>query len=60
MWYSPTITKPIYKGKGERAECKKYRDISLLSVIGKINAGILVDRICRVTEGWIDKEQGGL
>ena len=34
----------LYKGKGERTVCKNYRDISLLSVIGKIYAGILVDK----------------
>ena len=33
---------PLYKGKGERTECKIYRGISLLSAFGKIYAGILV------------------
>ena len=46
----------LYKGKGERTECKNY--ISLLSMIGKIYAGILVDRVHRVTGGLIDDEQG--
>ena len=41
-------------------ECSNYRGISLLSVIGKIYAGILVDRIHEVTEGLIDDEQGDL
>ena len=40
---------PLYKGKGERTECSNYRGISLLSVVGKICAGILVDRIRNVT-----------
>ena len=31
----------------------------MLSVIGKIYAGILVDRVRKVTEGLIDNEQGG-
>ena len=35
----------LYKGKGEKTECKNYRDISLFSVIEKIYAGILVDRV---------------
>ena len=39
-------------------ECNNYRGISLLSVVGKIYAGILVDRVSRVTEGLIDDEQG--
>ena len=42
---------PLYKGKGERTECKNYRGVSLLSVVGKIYAGILVARVRRVTGG---------
>ena len=41
---------PLHKGKGERNECKSYRGISLLSVVGKIYAGILIDRVRGVTE----------
>ena len=54
-WRSAMIV-PLYKGKGERVECKNY---SFLSVVGKIYAGILVDRVCRVTGGFIDDVQGG-
>ena len=50
---------PLYKSKGERTECKKYRGISLLSVVGKIYAGILVDRVRRVTGSLIDDKQEG-
>ena len=32
----------LYEGKGERTESKNYRGISLLSLVGKIHAGILV------------------
>ena len=32
------------KGKEERTECKNSRGISLLSIIGKIFVGILVDK----------------
>ena len=42
---------PLYNGKGERTECKNYRGISLLSVVGKIYAGILVDKFRKVTGG---------
>ena len=55
-WRSAGIV-PLYKGKGERTECYNYRGISILSVVGKIIAGILVDRVRRVTEGLIDDEQ---
>ena len=51
---------PLYKSKGERSECKNYRNISLLSMVGKIYVGILVGRVHRVTGGLIDDEQGGV
>ena len=41
-WRSAVVI-PLYKGKGERTEYKKYRGISLLRVVGKIYAGILID-----------------
>ena len=56
-WRSVAVV-PLYKGKGERNEYKNYRSISLLSVVGKIYAGIFIDRVCRVTGGLIDNEQG--
>ena len=43
-WRSAVIV-PLYKGKGERTECKNYRGINLLGVVLKIYAGILVDRV---------------
>ena len=33
-WRSAVIV-PLYKGKGERTECKNHRGISLLSLVGK-------------------------
>ena len=48
------MTCPLYKGKGERSECKNYRGINLLSVAGKIYGGILVDRVRRLTGCLID------
>ena len=47
---------PLYKGKVERIECKTYRGISFLSVVGKIYEGILVDRVRRVTRDLIGDE----
>ena len=49
----------LNKGKGERTECKKYRGISLLSVVEQIYVKILVDRVRRVTGSLIDDEKGG-
>ena len=34
---------PLCKGTGERTECKNY--ISLISMVGKIYAGILVESV---------------
>ena len=53
-WRSAVIV-PLYKGKGERTECKNYRGISF-SVVGKIYAGILVDRVHRMAGGMIDDD----
>ena len=47
------------KERGQRTECSNYIGISLLSVVGKIYSGILVDRVRKVTKGVIDGEQGG-
>ena len=57
-WRSAVIVS-LYKGKGEKSECKNYRGISLLSIDGKIYAGIL-DRVRKVTGGLINDEQGDL
>ena len=54
-WRS-TVIVLLYKGKGERNDCKNYRGISLLSVVEKIYAGILLDRVRRVTGGLINDE----
>ena len=50
---------PLYKGKGEKTECRNYRGISLLSVTEEIYEGILIDRVRRVSGGLIDDEQEG-
>ena len=38
----------------------RIRGISWLSVVGKIYAGILEDRVCRVTGALVDDEKGGV
>ena len=50
---------PPHKDKGEMIKCKNYRDISFLSLVGKIYADILVERVRSMTGGLIDDEQGG-
>ena len=50
---------PLHKSKGEMIKCKNYRGISLLSVVGKIYAAILVHRVRSVTGCLIDDEQAG-
>src|SRR5678815_4455924 len=49
---------PLYKGKGDKGNCRNYRGISLSSVVGKVYAGILVERVRRVTGRLIGEEQG--
>ncbi len=49
----------IYKGKGKREECTSYRDISLLSVPGKIYGRILNERMMKVTDKSVGDEQEG-
>ena len=58
-WRS-TVIVTLYEGKGKRTECSNYGGISLLSVVRKIYAGILVYGVPIVTEGLIDDEQGCL
>ena len=40
--------------KGERTECKNYGSITLLSVVGKLYVGGIVNRLYTVT----DKQEG--
>jgi len=46
----PTVRKDgiivtLYKGKGPKSECSKYRPITLLSVPGKVFAHVILARI---------------
>ena len=50
---------PLYKGKGEKSECKNYRGISLLSVPGKVYGRVLIERVGKRTDGQLGEEQCG-
>ena len=52
------IIVPIYK-KGSGAECGNYRRISLLSVVGKIYARVVCDRLRLRTDAVLMDTQGG-
>lgn len=46
-----------YEGKGDKGN---HIVISLLSVVGKQFISILVDKMCWVSERWLNKKQGKL
>ena len=49
----------LYKGKGEKTECKNYRPNSFQSMVRKIYVEPLVDRARKGTEGLNDDKQRG-
>ena len=51
------IALPIYKGKGDRNECKNYKEISLLSIPGKVYGMVLIEKLKCITEGLKGEEQ---
>ncbi|XP_047485879.1 uncharacterized protein LOC125036961 [Penaeus chinensis] len=40
----------LYKNKGERSDCNNYRGISLLSIVGKVYARVLLVRLQNLAE----------
>ena len=48
---------PLNKGKRDMTECGYFKDDSLLSMVGKIYVGILVDRVRKVTKRLVVHEQ---
>ncbi|KAL8601071.1 hypothetical protein ACOMHN_040772 [Nucella lapillus] len=40
----------LYKNKGDRSDCNNYRDISLLSILGKLNARVMLVRLQQLAE----------
>ena len=43
--WQKAILEPLYKGKGDRSVCDRWRVISLLSVVGKVFSHILMERL---------------
>ena len=50
---------PLYKDKGDVYECINTREISLLSVVGKVYGRVLINRIRDRTDGVISEVQCG-
>ena len=48
--WGKTIIIPVYKGKGEKSNCKNYRGISLINHIAKIYERILESRTREIVE----------
>ena len=48
----------IVKGKRKRTLCKNYKAVGMFSGMGKIYAGMLVNRVRQVNEGLIDDGHG--
>ena len=57
-WMSACIV-PLYKGIGDTNECRNFRGISLLSVVGKVYGRVLINRIRDKTDKAIMDVQGG-
>ena len=56
-WKNAVIV-PVYK-KGTRLDCMNYRGISLMSIVGKVFARVLNERVKVVTVDKVMDEQGG-
>ena len=50
---------PLYKGKGDKFECRNSRSISLLSVVGKQYGRVLIKSVRAGTKCAIGEEQCG-
>ena len=56
-WRNAVIV-PVYK-KGSRLDCTNYRGISLMSIVGKVFARVLNERVKVLTGDKVMDEQGG-
>lgn len=49
----------IYKNKGDRSDCNNYRGISLLSIVGKVYARVLLNRLQLLADRVYPESQCG-
>ena len=49
----------LYKNKGERSDCNNYRGISLLSIVGKVFARVILARLQKLAERVYPESQCG-
>ena len=49
----------LYKNKGERSDCNNYRGISLLSIVGKVFARVVLNRLQNLAERVYPESQCG-
>jgi len=49
----------LYKNKGERSDCNNYRGISLLSIVGKVFAWVILTRLQKMAECVYPESQCG-
>ena len=49
----------LYKNKGERSDCNNYRGISLLSIVGKVYARVLLARLQKLADRVYPESQCG-
>ncbi|KAG6929376.1 hypothetical protein G0U57_005702, partial [Chelydra serpentina] len=49
----------LYKNKGDRSDCNNYRGISLLSVVGKVFARVILNRLQKLADRVYPESQCG-
>ena len=49
----------LYKNKGERSDCNNYRGISLLGIVGKVYARVILARLQKLAERVYPESQCG-
>ena len=49
----------LYKNKAERSDCNNYRGISLLSIVGKVFARVVLTRLEKMAERVYPESQCG-